>query len=131
MFQAGFIQADVAGGADAGDVGGLPHGALHAGADAVPLFPVLAGLPGLGGRDGLVDLARAQEQLAAGARCGALGPGRAGLAASGGEPDHDRLPFPCWTQGHHTYPYPYPYPQIRVHQMSRLSALVRCRPVSL
>ena len=55
-------------------------------------FQCVAGLPGLGGRDGLVDLARAQEQLAAGAGCGAPGPGRAFPAGSGGEPDHDRLP---------------------------------------
>src|ERR1019366_6584489 len=38
VFQAGLVQADVAGVADAGDVGGLPHGALHAGADVVSLF---------------------------------------------------------------------------------------------
>ena len=57
MFQAGLVQAEVAGAADAGDVGGLPHGAFNAGADVVPVFPVLAQLAGAGGRDGLVDLA--------------------------------------------------------------------------
>src|ERR1039458_10805807 len=73
---------------------GLPHGAFDAGVDVVAVFPVLAGLAGAGGRDGFADLAGAQEQLAAGAGCGALGPGRAGAAGGGGEPDHDRLPFP-------------------------------------
>src|ERR1022692_4489416 len=38
-------------------------------------------------------ISRAQEQLAAGAGCGAPGPGRAFPAGSGSEPDHDRLPF--------------------------------------
>ena len=43
------------------------------------MLPVLAGLPGAGGGDGLVDLAGAEAELAAGAdRGGALGPGRAG-----------------------------------------------------
>ena len=64
MFQAGLVQAEVAGAADAGDVGGLPHGSFDAGADVVAVFPVLGGLAGAGGRDGLVDLAGAQEQLA-------------------------------------------------------------------
>ena len=42
MFQAGFVQAEVAGAADAGDVGGLGDGALHPGADPVPALPRIA-----------------------------------------------------------------------------------------
>jgi hypothetical protein len=71
---------------------------LVAPARPVRHLPGRAGLTrGQGAADGLVDLAGAQEQLAAGAGCGALGPGRAGPAGGGGEPDHDLLPFPCWT----------------------------------
>ena len=44
VFQAGFRQAEVAGAADAGDVGGLGDGALHPGADPVPALPCIAGL---------------------------------------------------------------------------------------
>ena len=83
MFQPGFGQAEVAGAADAGDVGGLGDGALHPGADAVPVLPGIAGLLGSGGGEGLVDLAVAEADLAAGAdRGGAPGPGRARLARS-------------------------------------------------
>src|SRR6266568_2406289 len=39
-------QAEVAGAADAGDVGGLAHRALDSGADVVPGFPLAGGLPG-------------------------------------------------------------------------------------
>lgn len=66
VLQAGVVQSEVAGGADTGDVGDLAHGALGSGADVVPGFPVAGGLPGAGGGDGLVDLAGAQGQLAAG-----------------------------------------------------------------
>jgi hypothetical protein len=38
VFQAGFAQAEVAGAADAGDVGGLGDGALDPGADPVPVW---------------------------------------------------------------------------------------------
>src|ERR1700756_4672779 len=55
VFQAGFGQAEVAGAADAGDVGGLGDGAFDPGADAVPVLPGVAGLPGAGGDDRLVD----------------------------------------------------------------------------
>src|SRR6185295_2578881 len=87
VFQAGFAQAEVAGAADAGDVGGLGDGAFHPGADAVPALPVVAGLLGAGGGEGLVDLAVAEAELAAGAdRGGAPGPGRARGAGRPGEP---------------------------------------------
>ena len=46
MFEAGFGQAEVAGAAYAGDVGGLADGAFDAGADLVPVLPVLGGLGG-------------------------------------------------------------------------------------
>ena len=79
VFQAGFAQAEVAGAADAGDVGGLGDGAFHPGADPVFPLPGVPGLPGAGGGEGLVDLAVAEAELAAGAdRGGAPGPGRAG-----------------------------------------------------
>src|SRR6266513_1703043 len=55
MLQAGFRQAEVAGAADAGDVGGLGDGALHPGADPVPAPPGIAGLPSAGGGEGLVN----------------------------------------------------------------------------
>ena len=78
VFQAGFAQAEVAGAADAGDVGGLGDGALHPGADPVFPLPGVAGLLGAGGGEGLVDLAVPEAELAAGAdRGGAPGPGRA------------------------------------------------------
>jgi hypothetical protein len=81
VFQPGFVQAEVAGAADAGDVGGLGDGALDPGADAVPVLPGVAGLLGAGGGEGLVDLAVTEAELAAGAdRGGAPGPGRARLA---------------------------------------------------
>jgi hypothetical protein len=90
VFQAGFRQAEVAGAADAGDVGGLGDGALHPGADPVPALPGVAGLPGAGGGEGLVDPAVAEAELAAGAdRGGAPGPGRARLAGRLGEPGDD------------------------------------------
>src|SRR6478752_6425779 len=90
VFQAGFVQAEVAGAADAGDVGGLGDGALHPGADPVFSLPVVAGLPGAGGGEGLVDLAVAEAELAAGAdRGGAPGPGRARCAGRLGEPGDD------------------------------------------
>ena len=60
VLEAGLGQAEVAGAADAGDLGGLAHGALDPCADVLPGLPLLAVLPGAGGRDGLVDLARAQ-----------------------------------------------------------------------
>src|ERR1039457_1653333 len=41
VFQAGLVQADVAGVADARDVGGLAHGGLYARAGVLPLFSVL------------------------------------------------------------------------------------------
>src|SRR6266571_4482928 len=90
VFQAGLGQAEVAGAADAGDVGGLGDGAFHPGADPVPAPPGIAGLPGAGGGEGLVDLAGAEAELAAGAgRGGAPGAGRAGLAGRLGEPGQD------------------------------------------
>ena len=90
VFQAGFRQAEVAGAADAGDVGGLSDGALHPGADAVPVPPGIAGLLSAGGGEGLVDLAVPEAELAAGAdRGGAPGPGRARLAGRLGEPGQD------------------------------------------
>jgi hypothetical protein len=60
VLQAGFVQPELAGTADAGDVGGLAHGALTPGAEVVPGLALLAGLTGAGGREGLVDLAWAQ-----------------------------------------------------------------------
>src|SRR5215831_18308131 len=79
VFQAGFVQAEVAGTADAGDVGGLGDGALDPGADPVFPLPGVAGLLGAGGGEGLVDLAVPEAELAAGAdRGGAPGAGRAG-----------------------------------------------------
>src|ERR1700751_3544479 len=90
VFQAGFAQAEVAGAADAGDVGGLGDGALDPGADAVPVLPGVSGLLGAGGGEGLVDLAVAEAELAAGAdRGGAPGPGRARCAGWLGEPGDD------------------------------------------
>jgi len=65
VLEGGFGQSVVAGGADAGDAGGLPDGALDAGADGVAVFPWLAGLFGAGGGGRLVNLPRAQEQLPA------------------------------------------------------------------
>src|SRR6266498_2358001 len=65
VFQAGFAQAEVAGAADAGDVGGLGDGALHPGADLVFLPPGAGGLLGAGGGDGLVDFAGAEAGRAA------------------------------------------------------------------
>src|SRR6185312_3910456 len=53
VFQAGSGQAEVAGAADAGDVGGLGDGAFDPGADPVPALPGVAGLLGAGGGDGL------------------------------------------------------------------------------
>src|SRR6266849_333838 len=92
VFQPGFVHAQVAGAADAGDVGRLMHGALDAGAGLVAVFPLPGVLPGAGGGDGLVDLARAQEQLPPGpGRGGALVPGGTAAAGGGGEPDADRL----------------------------------------
>src|SRR5437764_15174772 len=90
VFQAGFVQAEVAGAADAGDVGGLGDGALHP--RAYPVFPLpgVAGLLGAGGGEGLVDLAVPEAELAAGAdRGGAPGPGRARCAGRPGEPGQD------------------------------------------
>src|SRR5690349_22799303 len=90
VLQAGFAQAEVAGAADAGDVGGLGDGALHPGADPVFPLPGVAGLPGAGGGEGFVDLAVPEAELAAGAdRGGAPGPGRAGRAGRLGEPGQD------------------------------------------
>src|SRR5689334_22231512 len=90
VFQAGFAQAEVAGAADAGDVGGLGDGTFHPGADPVFPLPGVAGLPGAGGGEGLVDLAVPEAELAAGAdRGGAPGPGRARGAGRPGEPGHD------------------------------------------
>ena len=102
VFEAGFGQAEVAGGADAGDAGGLADSALDAGADLVPVFPVLARLPGAGRGDGLVDLTGPQEQAAAvvWGRAGALGPDGAFPAGGDGEPDDECLPLPSegWWQ---------------------------------
>ena len=78
VFQAGFRQAEVAGAADAGDVGGLGDGAVHPGADPVPAPPGVAGLPGAGRGDRLVDPAGTQAELAAGADRGGAPAGRAG-----------------------------------------------------
>src|SRR6185437_7254073 len=90
VFQAGPGQAEVAGAADAGDVGGLGDGALDPGADPVPVLPGVAGLLGAGGGEGLVDLAVAEAELAAGPdRGGAPAPGRARCAGRLGEPGHD------------------------------------------
>src|SRR6185437_3816787 len=92
VLQAGFVQAEVAGAADAGDVGGLGDGALHPGADPVPVLPGAAGLLGAGGGEGLVDLAVAEAELAAGTdRGGAPGPGRARCAGRLGEPGQDDI----------------------------------------
>ena len=55
VFEAGFGQAEVAGAANAGDVGGLADGALDAGADLVALFPLAGGLFGAGVLDGFVE----------------------------------------------------------------------------
>src|SRR6266568_7262442 len=100
VFQAGLGQAEVAGAADAGDVGGLGDGAFHPGADPVPALPGVAGLPGAGGGEGLVDLAGAEAELAAGAgRGGAPGAGRAGPAR--GAPARSsprRSPAPAWSR---------------------------------
>src|SRR6185437_16328039 len=95
VFQAGPGQAEVAGAADAGDVGGLGDGAFDPGPDPVAVPPGLAGLLGAGGGDRLVDRAGVQAQAAAVAgRGGALGAGRAGAAGSPGELDVDgRLAF--------------------------------------
>src|SRR5580704_1331169 len=90
VFQAGFGQAEVAGAADAGDVGGLGDGAFHPGADPVFAPPGIAGLLGAGGGDGLVHRAGAEvERAAAAGRGGALGAGRAGRAGGPGEPGQD------------------------------------------
>src|SRR5712675_200504 len=75
VFQTGLGQAEVAGVADAGDVGGLGDGALN---------------PGPGGGDGLVDRAGAEADLAAVAGCGgALAAGRAGPAGRLAGPGQD------------------------------------------
>src|SRR6266571_5494509 len=55
VLQPGSGQAEVAGAADAGDVGGLVDGAFYPGADVVAGFPLAGGLRGAGGGDGLVD----------------------------------------------------------------------------
>src|SRR5947208_4524056 len=90
VFQTGFVQAEVAGAADAGDVGGLGDGALDPGADPVPVLPGVTGLLGAGGGEGLVDRSVPEAELAAGAdRGGAPGPGRAGLAGRLGESGQD------------------------------------------
>src|SRR5437868_3412060 len=92
VFQAGFAQAEVAGAADPGDVGGLGDGALDPGADPVSVPPGVAGLLGAGGGEGLVEPAVTQAELAAGAdRGGAPGPGRARCAGRLGEPGDDDI----------------------------------------
>ncbi len=90
VLQAGLGQAQVAGAADAGDVGGLAHGALDSGPDLVVVLPLVAALLGAGLLDGLVDVAGAQRQLASGpGGGGAPGFRRACPAGGGVEPDHD------------------------------------------
>src|SRR5437763_8450969 len=92
VFQAGFVQAEVAGAADAGDVGGLGDGAFCAGPGPVAVLECRGVLGGAGGQDGLVDVAGAQAQRpAAAGGGGALVPGRAGAAGAGGELDPDQL----------------------------------------
>src|SRR5580700_11499713 len=65
VFQAGLGQAEVAGAADAGDVGGLADGAFDSGADVVTVFPGAGGLPGAGLLESFVEVAGVQGQLAA------------------------------------------------------------------
>src|SRR2546429_2008903 len=92
VLQAGFVQAGVAGAADAGDVGGLGHGALDAGPGPVAVLEFGGVLGGAGGQDGLVDLAGAQAPLPAGAgRGGGSGPGRAGAGGAGRGLDPDQV----------------------------------------
>src|SRR5262249_58658845 len=80
------------GAADAGDVGGLGYGALDAGPGPVAVLECGGVLGGAGGQDCLVDLARAQAQLPAGAGGGgALAAVRAGAAGGGGGLDPDQL----------------------------------------
>src|SRR5580693_6943213 len=97
VFQAGFGQAEVAGAADAGDVGGLGDGAFYPGADPVFAPPGVAGLLGAGGGGGLVDRAGPEvEGAAAAGGGGALGAGRAGR---GGVQELERAPWgqvTCW-----------------------------------
>src|SRR5256885_9698895 len=57
MFQAGFAQAEGAGAADPGDVGGLGDGALDPRADPVSVPPGVARLLGAGGGEGLLETA--------------------------------------------------------------------------
>src|SRR5262252_2993108 len=60
VFEAGFGQAEVAGVADAGDVGGLGDGAFGASADGIAGFLLGGGLGGAGGGDRFVDVVGAQ-----------------------------------------------------------------------
>src|SRR5258708_9239026 len=91
VVEAGFRQAAVAGVAGA-VAGGVVHGAFEGGAGGVVGLEGDACFGGAGGGGGLVDLARAQEQLPPGpGRGGALVPGGAVAAGRGGEPDADRV----------------------------------------
>jgi len=57
VLEPGFGQSEVAGAADSGDVGGLAHGALDAGAGGVAGFPLCGGLLGAGGGERFVQVA--------------------------------------------------------------------------
>src|SRR5260370_31476518 len=75
--------AGIACAADAGDVGGLADGALDSGAGLVAGFPFSCVLGGAGGGDGVVDVAWAQGQAAAGGGGWAQGPGGGGPPGAG------------------------------------------------
>ena len=65
MLELGLGQSEVAGPADPGDVGGLAHGPLDAGAGGVAGFPLCRGLLGAGAGDRVVQFAGADGDLAA------------------------------------------------------------------
>src|SRR5580704_11105595 len=64
VFELGLGQAEVAGLADPGDVGGLAHGALDTGAGGVAGLPLVGGLLGPGVTKGFVELAGTYRDLA-------------------------------------------------------------------
>ena len=90
VLEGGLGEAEVAGVADAGDVGGLSHQALDACAGGVAFLPVAGFLLGAGGGDGFVDLAGAGGEAASLAgRPGALAADGAFPAGFRGERDGD------------------------------------------
>jgi hypothetical protein len=90
VLELGLGQSEVACPADPGDMGGLAHGALDAGAGGVAGFPLRGGLLGAAGGERLVQVAGADGDLpalAAGAQLAC----RAGRARGDRPGHHDGL----------------------------------------